>query len=221
MSAVARLWRSTVGKKAVMAVTGLIWVAFLLLHMLGNLQAFMGPAKLNGYAAMLHGPLEEVVWLQRVVLFLAVVLHVIAAVQLTRQKQAARPVGYAKNTPQASTFASRTIRWGGALILLFLVLHILHFTTRSLNPPGLYRDAPIYSDVVASFGIWWVALFYVIAMVAIGLHLYHGAWSSFRSLGVAKAGENPLKRRFALALAALLALGFMAVPIAVLVGLIR
>src|SRR3954452_3845477 len=113
MSAVALLWRSTVGKKAVMAVTGLIWVAFVVLHMVGNLQAFMGAEKLNGYAAMLHGPLEEVVWLQRVLLFVALVLHVTMAYQLTRRAATARPVGYKMRDPQVSTVSSRTMRWGG------------------------------------------------------------------------------------------------------------
>ena len=129
-------YRSTIGKKIIMAVTGLIWVGFVILHMAGNLQAFLGAEKLNGYAAMLHGPLEEVVWLQRVVLFVALVLHVLMAWQLTRRAAEARPVGYKMRTPQVSTKSSRLMRWGGVVLLVFIVLHILHFTTRTIGPFG-------------------------------------------------------------------------------------
>src|SRR5688572_16180059 len=119
-----------------MAVTGLAWVGFVILHMAGNLQTFLGAEKLNGYAAMLHGPLEEVVWLQRVVLFVALVLHVLMAWQLTYRAAAARPVEYQMRTPQVSTVSSRVMRWGGVILLVFIVLHILHFTTRNIGPSG-------------------------------------------------------------------------------------
>src|ERR1043165_8139375 len=122
-----------------MAVTGLIWVGFVILHMAGNLQAFLGAEKLNSYAAMLHGPLEEVVWLQRVLLFVALVLHVLLAYQLTRRAATARPVGYKMREPQVSTYSSRLMRWGGVILLVFIVLHILHFTTRSIGPAGFAR----------------------------------------------------------------------------------
>jgi succinate dehydrogenase / fumarate reductase cytochrome b subunit len=220
-------YRSTVGKKIIMAVTGLIWVGFVILHMAGNLQAFMGAAKLNAYAAMLHGPLEEVVLLQRVVLFVALVLHVLMAWQLTRRSATARPVDYHARNPQVSTVSSRTMRWGGVLLLLFIVFHILHFTTRDIGPAGFadQTDATghfdLYYAVVASFRIWWVTALYVFAMIALGFHLWHGAWASIRTLGYAKPSENPLKRRIAAGLATLVWVGFILVPLAVFAGVIR
>src|SRR5689334_12242433 len=122
-------YRSTIGKKIIMAVTGLIGVGFVIAHMAGNLQAFIGAEKLNTYAHFLHGPAAEVVWIQRVVLLVAVVLHVLMAWQLTRRAKAARPVSYHERSPQVSTWSSRTMRWGGVFLLLFIVFHLLHFTT--------------------------------------------------------------------------------------------
>ena len=210
-----------------MAVTGLIWVGFVILHMAGNLQAFLGAEKLNNYAAMLHGPLEEVVWLQRVLLFAALVLHVLMAYQLTRRAAAARPVGYQMREPQVSTYSSRLMRWGGVVILIFIILHILHFTTRSIGPAGFadQTDAAghfdLYHAVVSSFRIWWVAALYVVTMIFLGFHLWHGAWASIRTLGYAKPSDNPLKRRIAAGLATAVWVGFVLVPIGVLVGLIK
>jgi succinate dehydrogenase / fumarate reductase cytochrome b subunit len=220
-------YRSTVGKKIIMAVTGLIWVGFVILHMAGNLQAFLGAEKLNGYAAMLHGPLEEVVLLQRVVLFVALVLHVTMAWQLTQRAAAARPVGYKLRDPQVSTLSSRTMRWGGVLVLLFIIFHILHFTTRNIDPALAAGNIDaagrfdLYSDVVGSFRIWWVTALYVFAMIVLGFHLWHGAWASIRTLGYAKPSENPLKRRIAAVVATVIWVGFIVVPIGVFVGIIR
>ena len=191
-----RVSRSTVGKKVIMAVTGLIGIGFVILHMAGNLQAFIGRDKLNAYSALLHGPADELLWVVRAVLLIAVVLHVVIAVQLTRLARAARPVGYHQREPQVSTLASRTMRWGGALLLLFIVLHLLHFTTRQVDPAGWAhrQDASghydIYGNIVASFRIWWVTAFYLLAMLALGLHLWHGVWSFGRSMGVPRHIEN-------------------------------
>ena len=201
-----------------MAVTGLIMVGFLIVHMVGNLQMFAGPLKINEYAAALRrlGPL---LWIARAGLAVALVLHVIAAYQLTRRKQTARPVGYAHEEPQVSTVAARTIRWGGVLLLVFIVLHLLHFTFGTIHPAFDHKD--IYGNIVAGFQIWWVALLYLAAMVGLGLHLYHGTWSSFRTLGLTRASGDPLKRRLAAVLAWVLYLGFSIVPIAVLAGIVR
>src|SRR4051812_31936272 len=162
-----------------MAVTGLIGIGFVIVHMAGNLQVFVGPEKINSYGALLHGPLAELTWLLRITLIVAVVLHVTMAVQLTRIAQAARPVGYMKREPQVSTLASRTMRWGGVLLVVFIVLHILHFTTRRIDPAGFASrtDASghpdVYGNIVGSFRIWWVSLFYIVSMIALGLHLFH------------------------------------------------
>lgn len=212
-------WRSQIGKKIVMAVTGLIGVGFVIGHMLGNLQMFQGPEAMNRYAQFLHD-LGGLLWLARAVLLGAVILHVVAAVQLTRQKQAARPVGYVKGTQWAvSTFASRSIRWGGLLLLVFLVFHLAHFTWRVVFPG--YSDTNIYGNVIAGFSKWYVSLFYIVTMGALFLHLYHGVWSSPRTLGAVRPSRNPLARRVAPLIAILVYLGFTAIPAAVLLGLLR
>jgi succinate dehydrogenase / fumarate reductase cytochrome b subunit len=222
-----QFYRSTIGKKLIMAVTGLIGIGFVIGHMAGNLQVFVGREKLNAYGALLHGPLGELLWIVRLVLIVSVVLHVLMAYQLTMRARAARPVGYAERRPQVSTWASRTMRWGGALLLLFVILHILHFTTETVDPAG-WRDRldgagrrDVYGNLVGSFRIWWVAGFYVLAMLFLGLHLYHGAWSSVRTLGYAKPSPQPLHRRVALVVAAIVWLGFTIVPLGVLAGFIH
>ena len=220
-------YRSTIGKKIIMAVTGLIGIIFVVGHMAGNLQAFLGGEKLNAYGALLHGPLAELLWIVRVVLIVAVVLHVAMAWQLTAQARDARPVKYRRRSPQVATWASRTMGWGGVLLLVFIVLHILHFTTGQVDPAQSYaaldmkghRD--VYGNLVASFHIWWVSAFYVVAMIFLGLHLYHGAWSSVRTLGYAKPSPRPMHRRIALIVAAVVWLGFTLVPLGVVAGVIH
>ena len=217
-NAVLRFWHSSVGKKAVMAVTGLAMIGFLIIHALGNLQVFSGPLKINEYSAALRrlGPL---LWIARGGLIVALVLHVVAAYQLTRRKQIARPVGYEVQEPQISTVAARTIRWGGVLLLVFVVLHLLHLTFGTIHPAFDHKD--VYGNLVAGFQIWWVTLLYVAAMVGLGLHLYHGTWSSIRTLGLTRASGDPMKRRLAAVVAWVLYLGFSIVPIAVLAGIVR
>jgi succinate dehydrogenase / fumarate reductase, cytochrome b subunit len=211
---------SMVGKKVVMGVTGLIGIGFVVLHSLGNLLVFRGPAAINAYSHFLKST-GELLWTLRIVLIVAVVLHVIAAVQLTRQSRAARPIAYTKREPQVATVASRTMRWGGAFLLVFIVLHILHFTTGTIRPAGVFSGEDVYANVVTSFRIWWVALFYVLAMLALGLHLFHGAWSSVRSIGVSPPSPQPLHHRISLAIAILVWAAFTAVPIAVVTGIVR
>jgi succinate dehydrogenase / fumarate reductase cytochrome b subunit len=217
-SVIGRFWHSSIGKHAVMAVTGIIMIAFLISHMLGNLQVLAGPLAINEYAAALRrlGPL---LWLARAGLVVALVLHVVAAYQLTRRKQVARPVGYAERDPQVSTFAARTIRWGGVLLLVFIVLHLLHFTFGTIHPAFDAKD--VYGNVVVGFERWWVALLYLAAMVGLGLHLYHGTWSSMRTLGLAKPATNPFRRRAAAVLTWAIYLGFSIIPIAVYAGIVR
>ena len=213
------LWDSSVGKKAVMAGTGLVMLAYLITHVLANLLVFQGPAKINAYSKFLHGT-GGALWAARAVLFAALVLHIVAALQLTRRRQAARPVGYAGGrTPQVSTLASRTIRWGGVLILGFLVYHILHFTLGTVHPAFIEGDP--YHNVAAGFSSLAVVAVYEIALVAVGLHLYHGIWSSGRSLGLSPPSPHPLRRQLALALSVLVWLGFAVIPIAVYGGVVR
>jgi succinate dehydrogenase / fumarate reductase cytochrome b subunit len=221
MQLVRNFWQSQVGKKIGMAVTGLIGVGVVIGHMLGNLQMFEGPEKINSYAHFLHGTMGNALWVVRLVLLAAVFLHVAAAVQLTRQKQAARPAaqGYKKWEPQISTFASRTIRWGGAFLLVWLIFHILHFTARLVYRD--YSETDVYANVVHGFSNPLIVAFYVVAMFFLALHLYHGAWSSIRTLGLSRPRPRPTSRNVATLVAIVVALGFAAVPIAVFVGVVK
>jgi succinate dehydrogenase / fumarate reductase cytochrome b subunit len=219
MNPLRLLWDSSVGKKIVMAVTGLIWVAYLITHVLANLLVFQGPGKINAYSAFLHGT-GGALWAARLILIAALVMHVFAAVQLSARQQAARPRDYmAGRKPQASTLASRTIRWGGALILLFLVYHILHFTVGTAHPD--FIEGNPYHNVATGFHDLLVVALYLIAMAVVGLHLYHGVWSSGRSLGMSPPSPHPLRRSLALVLAVLIWLGFSVIPIAVYAGVVR
>lgn len=212
------LYRSTIGKKVIMAVTGLVMAGFLVLHMAGNLQAFDGPARINGYSAFLHGT-GELLWVARVVLLVAVVLHIDAAIQLTRIARAARPQDYAERRLQVSTVASRSLRWGGVILAAFIVFHILHMTTGTVHPS--FAPGDVYHNLVAGFRVWPVAVFYLAAMAALGLHLYHGVWSSARTLGIARPAPHPLHRPVAVVVAVVVAAGFALIPIAVLAGWLR
>jgi succinate dehydrogenase / fumarate reductase cytochrome b subunit len=213
------LWESSVGKKVIMAVTGLIMVAYLITHVLANLLVFQGPGTINAYSAFLHGT-GGALWAARVVLLVALILHVVAAVQLANRRAEARPVSYAGGRePQVSTWASRTIRWGGAVILAFLVYHILHFTVGTVHPD--FVEGNPYHNVATGFHSLPVVMVYLVAMAAVGLHLYHGVWSSGRSLGMSSPSPYPLRRTLALVLALLVWLGFTAIPIAVYAGVVR
>jgi succinate dehydrogenase / fumarate reductase, cytochrome b subunit len=208
-----------VGKKIVMGVTGLIGVGFVILHAAGNLLIFRGPGAINAYSHFLKST-GELLWLVRVILIVAVVLHVVAAVQVTRQSRAARPIGYTRREPQVTTIAARTMRWGGALLLVFIVLHILHFTTGTVRPTGAFSSEDVYANMVTSFRIWWVALFYVVSMIALGLHLFHGVWSSVRSIGVSPRSKQPFRHKLSLLIAVLVWVAFTSIPVAVFTGLV-
>ena len=220
MSRVREFYASVIGKKAVMGITGLVGVVFVIGHALGNLFVFRGSEAMNAYSHFLKST-GELLWVVRIVLILAVVLHAVAALQLTIQSRAARPIGYAKFKPQVATIASRTMRWGGVLLLVFIPLHILHFTTGTVRPAGVFSSTDVYANVVASFRIWWVALFYIVAMVALGLHLFHGAWSSVRSIGMSPSSPQPLHRKFSLLIAVFAWAAFTAIPVAVFAGFVR
>jgi succinate dehydrogenase / fumarate reductase cytochrome b subunit len=219
MNRLTSFWQSSVGKKAVMAVTGLILVAYLITHVLANLLVFSGPERINRYAQLLHSN-GAALWGARLVLLAAAILHILAATQLALRSRAARPQAYAGGRdPQVSTLAARTIRWGGALILLFLIYHILHFTTGTAHPD--FVELNPHHNVSTGFRNPLVAAVYLLAMLAVGLHLYHGVWSSGRSLGLSQPSPRPLHRRVALVLAVFVWLGFTAIVIAGFVGLIR
>jgi succinate dehydrogenase / fumarate reductase cytochrome b subunit len=210
-------YRGTIGKKVVMAVTGIILVGWIIGHVLGNLLVFRGPEALNSYAALLKSN-ATLLWALRVGLFVTVILHVTAAVQLVRQQAASRPVRYRKQVPQESTFASRTIRWGGLIIAVFIVYHLLHFTTGTLHPSFSHTD--VYGNMVSALSVPWVAAIYLVAVAALGLHLYHGVWSIFQTLGISHPAMTGVRRGLAITVTAIVYLGFTAIPLAILFGLL-
>lgn len=198
-----------------MAVTGAIGVLFVLGHMSGNLLMFSGQAAMHDYATLLRTSMP-LLWAVRLVLIASVVLHIIAAVQLTRRSKAARPQGYEKRKPQVTTFAVRTIRIGGLILLLFIVFHILHMTTGTLHPDFVHLDP--YNNLATGMRNPLVIGFYLLAMAALALHLYHGSWAVFRTLGLARASAQPLKRRLSIVIAIVIACGFAIIPIGVALG---
>lgn len=207
---------STVGRKIAMAVTGLIMAGFLVVHMTANLLAFAGPEHINAYARFLRN-VPELLWLARAVLLVSVIVHAVSAYQLARAGAEARPVGYALREPQIATIASRTIRWLSILLALFIVVHLLHFTTGTLLPGFVHLDP--YANLVLAFRSQrFMAVFYIAMMIVVGLHLYHGTWSAVRTLGLSRPRRNPFSRPFATIFAVALWLGFTAVPVAVLFG---
>lgn len=219
--------RTSVALKAVMAGTGLLLVAFLLLHMLGNIKIFFGGTAFDHYAHWLRGigspvlPSQGYLWLQRTVLSLAVVAHIWSATVLTIRARRARPVRYAHRRPVQGSYAARTMRWGGVIILLFVVWHILDLTAGVVNPVG-DSEHP-YANVVADFAPsrWYITAFYALAVVLLGFHLRHGVWSAAQTLGVSTPRRERALRTAALAVSVLLVAGYLSVPAAVTLGLVQ
>lgn len=217
MTAKRSFWRSTIGRKIVMAVTGVILFGFVLGHMVGNLQLYLGPQALNDYAVWLrHVAHGAALPLARVTLLAAVLLHIWSATSLTLDSRAARRQRYRAFEPRESTYASRTMRWGGVILALFVVYHLMHFTWGNAHPSFVEGD--VYHNVVAGFAVPWVSAVYVLAMLALGLHLKHGLWSMFQTLGVSHPRYEGYARAFAIAFATIVVLGNVSFPIAVLAG---
>jgi succinate dehydrogenase / fumarate reductase cytochrome b subunit len=219
------LYRSSIGQKAVMAVTGAIGVGYAALHMYGNLKVFAGREHFNAYAAFIRSvgeplfPHTGVLWIIRIVVLVSVLLHIASAVSLARQAQAARPLAYLRQPEWHTSYASRTMRWGGLVLVLFLCYHVLHITFGTLHPHFERHDP--YQNVVVGFQFWAASLLYLAAMGAFGLHLYHGAWSLFQTLGLTSGRVNRALRPGAALLALLLAGGYGVVPLAVVLGIVR
>jgi succinate dehydrogenase / fumarate reductase cytochrome b subunit len=230
MTWIGNFYRSGTGKKAVMAVTGLILFGWIFAHMVGNLKLYMGAVHLNEYAHFLRTmgapavPETGLLWISRLVLLVAVILHIHAAYALTRLNMEARPVGYRQRDYVKGTYAARTMRWGGVIILLFVIYHLLHLTTGQAHHDfqRLANDeADVYHNVVSGFQVWWVAAIYIIANLALGLHLFHGVWSMFGSVGLVNPRFEPWRRNFATVFAVLITLGNISFPLAVLTGFVR
>ncbi|WP_083952065.1 succinate dehydrogenase cytochrome b subunit [Actinomadura rubrobrunea] len=223
--AIPAIYRSTVGKKAVMAVTGAILVLYLIAHMVGNLKIFFGAEDFNHYAHWLRTigtpavPRRTVLTLIEAVLAVSVVLHMWSAVSLARRASAARPVKYqAKRKSHAQGYAVHTMRYGGVIILLFVIWHLLDLTFLVVNPEG--SAATPYERMVADFAPerWFITLWYVLAVVMVGLHLRHGIWSAFQTLGLRTARSDGALRGLATALAAVVTAGFLSVPLSITFG---
>lgn len=217
---------SSVQLKYVMAVSGAVMFLYLVAHMIGNLKIFFGAESLDLYAAWLRVvgapalPEQTVLWLVRIALLAAVIGHIVAATILARRASRARPVKYAHRSRVAGSYAARTMRWGGVIVALFVVYHILDLTTGTLNPNGVYGE--VYANLVADFAPqrWYVTAFYVVAILALTLHLRHGLWSALQSLGRTRGSNLVALRTTANVVAIALAVGFLAVPLSITFGLV-
>ncbi len=222
------LWSTMVGKKIVMAVTGIVLIGFVIAHMLGNLKIFLGANAIDSYAVFLRTmgepllPYGVLLWVARIVLLACVGLHIRAAVELTRMNRAARPQGYDTKRSIATTYAARTMRWSGVIVVAFIVFHLLHLTAGYTGfQPGVFRHLSVYHNVVAAFSVWYVALSYVVAMACLCLHLNHGIWSLLQTLGWINARTTAALRTLSRGVALAVFAGFISVPIAVLTGWVR
>jgi len=200
-----------------MAVSGLVLFLFVIGHLIGNLQIYEGPEKLNAYARFLRS-MPALLWGVRVTLIVMVVLHIWSSVQLALRKFDARPTGYIKTKATQSSYASRTMYWSGPIILAFVIYHLLDFTFGTVNPS--FHDGNVYANVIASFRLIQVSAFYIFAMLLLGMHLYHGLWSMFQSLGFSHPRYSPALKRGAAVLAILIAAGNISIPVSVLAGLV-
>ncbi len=219
------LYRSTIGMKVVMAVTGFIMYGFVLLHMWGNLKVYAGREYLNHYSEFLReigSPFfgyEQALWIIRVVLIVAVILHFYSALVVWLRDRASRPVGYAVKKDLAANFASRTMIWGGIIVAFFIVYHLLDLTTGTLNPN--FKAGDPYDNMIASFHVVPVAIFYILAVAALGVHLFHGVWSMFQTIGWNGPRADKVWRGLALVTAVLFVAGNDSIPISILAGLVK
>ena len=222
------LWGSVIGKKVVMAATGGVLILFVLAHMAGNLKIFSGPTEINDYSRFLREvaypelAYGQLLWIVRIVLLTCALFHITAAVQLTRLNWQARPVGYGSKKDVETTWSALTMRWGGLLLAVFIVFHLLHFTAGIVGfQPGQFEHLMVYQNVVAGFSNVPIALFYIVAMGALCLHLDHGIWSMLQTLGWATVENTRSLRIFSRIVAVLIFAGFVSVPISVLAGWVR
>lgn len=225
MRRVFSLWSSTVGKKIMMATTGVILIGFVVFHMYGNLKVYQGAEAFNHYAEGLRTLGEpifgygQVLWILRIVLLAAAIIHIVAAVQLVLRSRRARAVGYRKyEGDMVFSYASRTMKWGGLIILGFVIYHLMHLTFGNLHPDFVPGD--VYHNFVAGFQSWPVSVAYILTMIPLGFHLYHGFWSMLQTFGATNPKMNHVRRPIAAVLAGAVVLGNISFPVAVLAGLV-
>jgi succinate dehydrogenase / fumarate reductase cytochrome b subunit len=212
-----RFWSTTVGKKAVMAVSGVVLAGFLVAHLLGNLQIFLGPDRFNGYARLLKA-LPELLWSVRIALLISITLHIWSSIQLAVVKGEARPVDYVRRKPIASSYASRTMYWSGPIVAAFIVYHLMQFTFGMGGTP--YMESDPYGNVINGFRVPAVSLFYIVAMGMLCLHLRHGLSSIVQSLGFHHPRYTPRLKAASAIVATLIFFGFISIPVAVMAGVI-
>jgi succinate dehydrogenase / fumarate reductase cytochrome b subunit len=214
------LLNSSVGRKMAMAISGTVLFGFATVHMIGNLQAYMGAATFNKYAEFLQHSLHGGgIWIFRGIMLAAVAVHGWAALSLTLDNRKARPLGYRAQQLQAATWASRTMRWSGVLLMVFIVYHLLHFTTGQAHPNFIPGDA--HANFVAGFKVPAASAFYIVAQLCLGLHMWHGVWSLTQTLGLVHPRYNTMRRAFASVLTVLVVGVNISYPIAVLAGSIK
>lgn len=211
-----RFYDSTAGQKAVMAVSGMVLFLFVIGHLLGNLNFFEGPEKMNAYGRLLRVE-PPLLWAVRITLLVMVLLHIWSAILLGLRKLDARPQKYVKRKAIASSYASRTMYWSGPIIAAFVIYHLLDFTFGVVNPG--YQEGEVYGNIVRSFQHPAVSIFYIVAMGLLCLHLFHGAWSMFQTLGIGSPRYTPLLKRFAAVISIVIFLGFISIPLSVLAGI--
>ena len=219
MSESISFYGSSVGKKILMAVTGIILFGFVFIHMVGNMQVYIGAEELNRYSHFLHS-VPEILWLVRLAVIFSFAVHIVAAIQVWLQSRKARPVQYRVRRHIATDVASRTMIWTGPLVLLFVVYHLLHLTYGTLYP-GLFQEGEVYHNIVVSFQQWPIALVYIIANLALGFHLYHGLWSLTQTLGWTHPRFDRCRRVGAALLGIAVAAANISIPVSVLTGLIH
>lgn len=212
---------TTIGKKAVMAVTGVVLYGFVIVHMLGNLQVFLGPAQLNGYAAALKAS-PPLLWGVRSLLLASVLLHVAAAISLIGTTAGARQTRYKVREYRTTNAAALSMKYGGFALLAFIVFHLLHFTAPGFGF-GVYKHShtDVYANVVASFSLWYVVTIYVVAQVCLGLHLYHGAWSLFQTLGLSHPRYDRIRNIVPKGIGLGVAGGNILIALSVFAGIVR
>jgi succinate dehydrogenase / fumarate reductase cytochrome b subunit len=218
MKLITGVYGSTLGKKILMAVTGLILFVFVVGHMIGNLQLYLGPETLNHYAELLQSN-KPFLWTFRMVLLFCVSVHVLAAIQLWLRNRRSRPVKYRVFNPPAVDYAARTMVWSGPIILLFILYHLADFTIGWANPDFIRGD--VYHNVISSFQVWWIAGFYIAANFLLAIHLYHGLWSLFQTFGWDHPVWGRVRRWIAVVFALMIGAGNISMPLAVLTGVVR
>jgi succinate dehydrogenase / fumarate reductase cytochrome b subunit len=220
-----RFYEAPIGKKAVMAVTGVILFGYVVGHLLGNLQIYSSdPNQINRYAAFLHNPANVIpLWAVRAFLMVAVVLHVTAAFQLWAQNRAARPVGYYKKDDVPASYAARTMKWSGIIVGAFIIFHVLHLTVGAVVPiQEIGPNEPnVRANVISGFQNPAISGFYILAMILLCMHLYHGLWSMFQSVGLGHARYSPAIKKAAAVVAIVIGIGNCSIPISVMTGLVK